>query len=148
MLARRDFSELDAIVHPDAVFRSPMAFKPYGPAPALLLALRTVLTILENLEYHRRFADDDGTSVVLEFSATLGDKRLKGIDMIRFDVDGSIVEFEVMVRPFNALQALGIEMGARLGSSCRDSRSAGDGRASAEAALACVVRGAMRVSDP
>ncbi|KAB0663464.1 nuclear transport factor 2 family protein [Burkholderia territorii] len=115
MLARKDFSELDTIVHPDAVFRSPMAFKAYGPAPALLLALRTVLTILENFEYHRAFADDDGTSVVLEFSATVGDKRLKGIDMIRFDTDGRIVEFEVMIRPFNALQALGAEMGARLG---------------------------------
>nr|WP_175922057.1 nuclear transport factor 2 family protein [Burkholderia latens] len=115
MLARKDFGELHTIVHPDAVFRSPMAFKPYGPAPELLLALRTVVTILDNFEYHRQFADDDGTSIVLEFSATIGDKRLKGIDMIRFDADGRIVEFEVMIRPFNALQALGAEMGARLG---------------------------------
>jgi len=34
--------------------------------------------------------------------------------MIRFDVDGRIVEFEVMIRPCNALQTLGVEMGARL----------------------------------
>ncbi|MCA8095470.1 nuclear transport factor 2 family protein [Burkholderia anthina] len=115
MIEHKDFGALDTIVHPDAVFRSPMAFKPYGPAPALLLALRTVITILENFEYHRQFAADDGTSVVLEFSATVGDRRLKGIDMIRFDDDGRIVEFEVMIRPFNALQALGAEMGARLG---------------------------------
>ncbi|HET8869531.1 MAG TPA: nuclear transport factor 2 family protein, partial [Aquabacterium sp.] len=27
---------------------------------------------------------------------------------------GKIVDFEVMIRPFNALQALGAEMGARL----------------------------------
>ena len=30
------------------------------------------------------------------------------------DDEGRIVEFEVMIRPFNALQALGAEMGARL----------------------------------
>ncbi|WP_176047042.1 nuclear transport factor 2 family protein [Burkholderia sp. BCC1644] len=115
MIDNKDFGALDSIVHPDAVFRSPMAFKPYGPAPALLMALRTVITILENFTYHRQFVTDDGLSVVLEFSASVGDKALKGIDMIRFDDEGRIVEFEVMIRPFNALQALGAEMGARLG---------------------------------
>lgn len=115
LIERKDLGALDAIVHPDAVFRSPMAFKPYGPAPALLMALRTVITILEDFTYHRQFVADDGKNVVLEFSASVGDKVLKGIDMIRFDDDGRIVEFEVMIRPFNALQALGAEMGARLG---------------------------------
>lgn len=115
MVANKDFGALESIVHPDAVFRSPMAFKPYGPAPALLLALRTVITILQDFTYHRQFVTDDGKGVVLEFSAAVDDKALKGIDMIRFDDDGLIVEFEVMIRPFNALQALGAEMGARLG---------------------------------
>lgn len=114
MIERKDFGALESIVHPDAVFRSPMAFHPYGPAPALLLALRTVITILEKFTYDRQFVTDDGKSVVLEFSAAVGDKALKGIDMIRFDDEGRIVEFEVMIQPFNALQALGAEMGARL----------------------------------
>ena len=34
-------------------------------------------------------------------------KELKGIDLIRFDEDGKIVDFEVMVRPMSGLQALG-----------------------------------------
>ena len=64
--------------------------------------------------------DCDGRSreklrqLVLEFSARVGDRSLKGIDMIAFDEQGRIVDFEVMVRPFNGLQALGAEMGARL----------------------------------
>jgi hypothetical protein len=53
--------------------------------------------------------------VILEFSARVGDKQLKGIDMIRFDEQGKIVDFEVMVRPLSGLQALGEEMGRRLG---------------------------------
>jgi len=73
-----------------------------------------VITIFENFTYHRQFADDDGLNVVLEFSAGVGDKSLKGIDMIRFDADGLITEFEVMIRPLNGLQALGAQMGARL----------------------------------
>jgi len=115
MVENKDFGPLESIVHPDAVFRSPMAFKPYGPAPALLIALRTVITILEDFAYHRQFVSDDGRSVVLEFSARVGDKKLKGVDIISFDDAGRIREFEVMIRPFNALQALGAEMGARLG---------------------------------
>lgn len=115
LVERKDLGALETIVHPDAVFRSPMAFKPYGPAPALLLVLRTVITIFQNFRYHRQFASEDGLNVVLEFSAEVDGKQLKGIDMIRFDESGLIVEFEVMVRPFNALQALGTAMGARLG---------------------------------
>jgi len=52
---------------------------------------------------------------VLEFSARVGDKQLKGIDLVRFNEQGQITEFEVMVRPLSGLQALGTEMGARLG---------------------------------
>ncbi|HYD63365.1 MAG TPA: nuclear transport factor 2 family protein [Noviherbaspirillum sp.] len=110
-----DLSTLEKIVHPEAVFRSPMSINPYGPAPALLIALQTVLTIFKEFTYHRQFGSSDGMSVVLEFSAMVEDKKLKGIDMIRFDEQGRIVEFEVMIRPLNSLQALGAEMGARLG---------------------------------
>lgn len=115
MIATRDFGALEAIVHPDAVFRSPMAINAYRPRPALLLALRTVITLFGDFSYHRQFASADGLSVVLEFGAAVNEKQLKGIDMIRFDEQGLIVEFEVMVRPLNALQELGAEMGARLG---------------------------------
>ncbi|MFN3376881.1 MAG: nuclear transport factor 2 family protein [Burkholderiaceae bacterium] len=115
MVARKDLSDIARIVHPEATFRSPMAVHPYRPAAALVLALQTVVTIFEDFEYHRQFASDDGLDVVLEFSARVGDKQLKGIDMVRFDAEGRIVEFEVMIRPLNALQALGAEMGLRLG---------------------------------
>jgi hypothetical protein len=115
LVEHKDLDALEAIVHPQATFRSPMAFKPYGPAPALLLALRTVITIFEDFTYHRQFGSEDGLNVVLEFSAVVDGKQLKGIDMIRFDEQGRIVEFEVMIRPLNALQALGAAMGARLG---------------------------------
>jgi len=114
MIETRDLSDLPSIVHPDATFRSPMAFKPYRSREAVVLILSTVITIFENFTYHRQFAGEDGLNVVLEFSADVGDKSLKGIDMIRFDEDGLITDFEVMVRPLNGLQALGTEMGARL----------------------------------
>ena len=115
MLAARDLKDLQAILHPNAVFRSPMAYPPYQSARAVALILNTVIQVFENFAYHRELAGADGLNVVLEFSASVGDKQLKGIDLIRFDTQGKIVEFEVMVRPLSGLQALGLEMGKRLG---------------------------------
>jgi hypothetical protein len=114
MVARKDMSGLGAIVHPEATFRSPMAFKPYHSAQAVVLIISTVMTVFEDFAYHRTLVSEDGLSVVLEFSARVGERSLKGIDLVAFDADGLIVDFEVMVRPFNGLQALGEQMGARL----------------------------------
>lgn len=115
MVAAKDLSALEAIVHPDATFRSPMAFKPYQSAQAVALLLRTVLTVFEDFTYHRQLASEDGLNVVLEFSARVGERSLKGVDLIQFNTDGLITDFEVMIRPMSGLQALGAEMGARLG---------------------------------
>lgn len=110
----RDMATLDRILHPDAVFRSPVAHRPYPGADAVKLILATVIEVFEDFTYHRTFVSDDCRSVVLEFSATVSGRQLKGIDMIRVDEAGKIVEFEVMVRPRSGLQALADEMGARL----------------------------------
>ncbi|WP_416363521.1 nuclear transport factor 2 family protein [Pseudomonas sp. NFX183] len=114
MLAGRDLQSLPELLAPDAVFRSPMAHTPYPGASVVSMILNTVITVFEDFKYHRELATADGLSVVLEFSARVGDKQLKGIDLIRFNELGQIVEFEVMVRPLSGLQALGEEMGRRL----------------------------------
>ncbi|MNN81996.1 hypothetical protein D3C81_1988800 [compost metagenome] len=77
--------------------------------------LGTVIQVFVDFTYHRQLATADGLSVVLEFSARVDGRELKGIDMIRFDEQGKIVDCEVMVRPMSGLQALGAEMGRRLG---------------------------------
>jgi len=114
MLAQGDLRGLPALLHPQAIFRSPMAFKPYAGAPVVALILNTVFKVFEDFTYHRQLVGADGLNLVLEFSAKVGARELKGIDMIRFDEDGKIVDFEVMIRPMSGLQALGEEMGRRL----------------------------------
>ncbi len=114
MVAEGSMAQLASILHPKAVFRSPMAHTPYPSAQAVQLILGTVVKVFEDFTYHRSYASEDGLSVVLEFSAKVNGKELKGIDQIRFDEEGKIVDFEVMVRPMSGLQALGEEMGKRL----------------------------------
>jgi hypothetical protein len=114
MIARGDLTELPSLVRADAVFRSPMAHKPYPGREAVVFILRTVFGVFEKFTYHRELFGDDGLNVVLEFSAEVNGKQLKGIDLIRFDEAGLIVDFEVMVRPMSGLAALGEEMGRRV----------------------------------
>ena len=114
MVSEGNLGELGSILSPNAVFRSPMAHTPYPSAQAVQLILGTVVKVFENFTYHREFANPAGNSVVLEFSAQVHGKDIKGIDMIAFDDQGRITDFEVMVRPMSGLQALGDEMAKRL----------------------------------
>jgi hypothetical protein len=113
MVDARDLSEVASLCAPDAVFRSPVAHTPYEGAPLVAQFLQQAMQVFSDFSYHRTFYAGDH-SVVLEFSARVGDKSLKGIDMIRFDADGRIADFEVMVRPATGLQALGAEMARRM----------------------------------
>ena len=108
-----DLSEVASLCAPDAVFRSPVAHSPYQGADLVAAILQQAVQTFSDFQYHRTFISGD-SNVVLEFSAKVGDKALKGIDMIRFDDAGRIAEFEVMVRPATGLQALGAEMSRRL----------------------------------
>ena len=114
MAAARDLSQVGEIAREDVLFRSPVAHTPYKGREALTLVLTTVIKVFENFTYHRHFISEDGLSAALEFSAEIGGKQLKGCDFIRFDEDGLIAEFEVMIRPASGLMALGQAMGARL----------------------------------
>ena len=113
MVAAGDLAQVETLCAPDAIFRSPVAFTPYEGAPLVAAFLQQAVRAFSDFQYHRTFFSGD-REVVLEFSAKVGDKSLKGIDMIRFDEDGRIAEFEVMVRPATGLQALGAEMSRRM----------------------------------
>ena len=113
MIATRDMSILSELLADDVVFRSPVAFKPYEGKQVVFFILNNVIQVFENFTYHREFFTEDQQSVVLEFSAVVSEKQLKGIDMIRFNEQGQIVEFEVMIGSLSGLQALGAQMGER-----------------------------------
>ena len=115
IIAAGDVAALPSILADDVVFRSPAFFKPYPGKDATVLVLSTVIKVFEDFTYHRQFLSDDGQSAILEFSARIGTRLLKGIDMFRFDADGRIVELEVMIRPGNALMLLGQTMAERAG---------------------------------
>lgn len=114
MLQTADMSILNELLAEDVVFRSPVAYNPYPGKQVVSFILTNVIQIFENFTYHREFYSEDGLNVVLEFSANVGEKKLKGIDMIQFNEQGQIIDFEVMLRPKSGLEALAAQMGQRM----------------------------------
>ena len=114
MLESRDMSILNELLAEEVVFRSPVAFQPYPGKQLVFFILTNVIQVFENFTYHREFISEDGNNVVLEFSANVGDKKLKGVDMIQFNEEGQMIDFEVMIRPKSGLEALAVQMGQRI----------------------------------
>jgi hypothetical protein len=85
--------------------------------------LRTAARVFEDFKYHREFVD--GESVVLEFSAHIGDVKLKAVHIIRFNAAGEFTDIEKMVRPVERVRALGDAMSARIGPQVKAMREKG-----------------------
>lgn len=103
---------LDELLAENVNFHSPFVWKPKHGKAITVTILTTVTKVLEDFKYVREILD--GNNWALEFEAKIGELTLRGIDLIQFNDEGKIIDFEVMIRPANALQALGMEMGKRL----------------------------------
>jgi hypothetical protein len=90
MIRSGDLSALPGLLDPNAIFRSPMAHTPYPGAPVVSMDSQHGVQRLSDFAYHRELATADGLNVVLEFSARVGEKQLKGIDLIRFNEQGKL----------------------------------------------------------
>ena len=55
-----------------------------------------------------------GDTAVLEFETSVDGKYVNGVDIIRCDDAGRIVEFRVILRPLQGIQAVHEQMGRRL----------------------------------
>jgi len=106
-----DLAAAEALLAEEVVFRSPVAFKPY-PGKAITAAiLRAVSEVFENFRYVREIAD--GAEHALVFEAEVEGLAVTGCDFLRYDEEGRIADFMVMVRPLRAAEALARAMGAR-----------------------------------
>ena len=92
-------------------FYSPVVFKPKNTKDEAIFVLSNVIEVLRDFKYHREFID--GKNWALEFSANVGNKSVKGVDLIEFDDNGEIINFEVLIRPLSGLIALGEDMNNR-----------------------------------
>ena len=97
----------------DAVFRSPVVYRPYEGRDAVLkvlLAAERVLALGGQFRYVHQVEDSDARVAFLEFATEVDGRQVEGIDKLTFDEQGRITELKVMLRPALALQVVGARM--------------------------------------
>jgi hypothetical protein len=110
-----DLDALLATLAPDVVFRSPVVFAPYTGREATGLVLGVVMEVFEDFRYVDQLSAADSEALV--FQARIGDRRLDGIDHLRFGADGLVSQLTVFIRPLSGVLAARDAIGARLPSS-------------------------------
>ncbi|NDZ79562.1 nuclear transport factor 2 family protein [Streptomyces sp. SID10853] len=101
-----DHGAIEALLADDAVFTSPVVFKPYPGKAVTMAILRAVTRVFEDFHYVREINDVSGRDHVLVFDARVGDRSISGADFLHVNDEGLIDEFTVMVRPLSAAKAL------------------------------------------
>jgi hypothetical protein len=109
-----DREAMVAALAPDVVFNSPVKHKPFEGREAVAALFGALLETFEDFRYTDEFEQGDG-SRALVFRARVGDRELEGIDILRFDDDGLVDDFTVMVRPLTGAIALAEEVGRKMG---------------------------------
>ena len=112
---------LDVLLHDDVVFYSPIVYTPqrgkeitarYLAAASVTLSGGAAGDPAQAFRYTKQVLA--GSTAVLEFETSLDGTYVNGVDIITCDDAGRIVEFRVMLRPLQAIQAVHEEMGRRL----------------------------------
>src|SRR3954462_7253817 len=107
-----DHSAMVETLAPEVVFNSPVAFLPFEGRDAVGQVLGAVMETFDDFRYTDELAG--ATAHALVFSARVGEKEIQGIDLLRFDGEGKIRDFTVLVRPLSATIALAEAMGPKV----------------------------------
>jgi len=109
-----DSTMLWDLLHPEAVFESPVVHTPQRGRDVTFKYLASAETVLggPGFRYVGEWRND--TSAVLEFENEIEGIKLNGVDIITFDADDRITHFKVMVRPLKAVNLLHRLMGDQL----------------------------------
>src|SRR5262245_52241630 len=98
----------------DVVFHSPVVHTPQRGKPVVMRYLSAALDVLGNqhCRYVREIAGPQ--DALLEFETELDGITINGVDLIRWNTAGRVVDFKVMVRPLKAINVVHQRMAAML----------------------------------
>ena len=110
---------LDELLDDEVVFYSPVVYTPQRGKDITKLYLQAAGVALPgeksgdgSFAYTKQVIAGD--AAVLEFETTVAGKYVNGVDIIRCNDAGRIVEFRVMIRPLQAVNAVHEQMKATL----------------------------------
>jgi len=114
LVRTQDPSGLDALLADDAVFYSPVVHTPQRGKKLAVLYLSAAFHVFFNpsFRYVREIAG--ASDAMLEFETEIDGVLVNGVDLIKWNDAGQIVEFKVMLRPLKAINLIHQRMAAML----------------------------------
>ena len=105
---------LQTLLADDVVFHSPVVHTPQTGRAVTTQYLAAAFQVFFNdsFRYVRELVGP--RDAVLEFQVEIDGITVNGVDMVRWNDEGRIVDFKVMVRPLKAIQLIHQKMGAML----------------------------------
>ena len=110
----RDYAGLEEILADDVAFHSPVVHTPQEGKKITTAYLTAAFQLLggEKANYIREvYGENDA---ILEFNTEAEGIIINGVDMIRWNDEGKIVDFKVMIRPLKAVNQVHQMMGTLL----------------------------------
>jgi hypothetical protein len=114
LLERRDPRDLRDFLAEEAVFLSPIVHKPQQGRALTAGYLAAAFQVLGNdsFRYVREIVGPN--DAMLEFETTIDGTLVNGVDIIKWNAEGKVVEFKVMIRPLKAISLVHERMAAVL----------------------------------
>jgi hypothetical protein len=106
LLRSRDPRGLEALLDEDVVFHSPVVHTPQRGKAVTTMYLGAALRVFVNDSFRYVREVSAGREAVLEFQVEIDGITVNGVDMLRWNEEGRIVDFKVMVRPLKAVNLI------------------------------------------
>ena len=114
LVANRDVGGLSSLIADEAVFHSPIVHTPQIGKAITQRYLTAAFSVFfnESFRYIREIIGEH--DAVLEFMVEIEGVTVNGVDMIKWNEAGRIVEFKVMLRPLKGIDMIHRKMAAML----------------------------------
>ena len=114
LVSNRDIGGLDSLLADEAVFHSPVVHTPQVGKALTQRYLTAAFSVFFNatFRYVREIVGE--RDAVLEFLVEIDGITVNGVDMIKWNSQGKIVEFKVMLRPLKGINVIHQKMAAML----------------------------------
>ena len=109
---RHDIASARGLLAEEIVFHSPVTFHPFLGREAVSRLLAEVAQVFEDFRYTDELEMEGAHALI--FRARVGERELEGIDLLRFDSNGLIADFTVMLRPLSGLAPFAQAMAERV----------------------------------
>ncbi|MEA2140146.1 MAG: hypothetical protein QOC91_245, partial [Solirubrobacteraceae bacterium] len=108
-----DLQAVGELLAAQIVFHSPVTFHPFIGRETVTRLLAEVIQVFEDFRFTDELQMDGAHALIFRASVAGSDREIEGIDLLRFDAEGLIADFTVMLRPFSALVPFARAMGER-----------------------------------